>query len=379
MKQGTLFATIAGLVAGTVFLAPGLQARQCSGNGDVVGSFGFTGSRTGFYLLGATASASSATTGLMIPVPVTPPGTAGVMTPVAVTPPGTTFVGSNTAVGSLMAGLENSVVFTSIGRLFADGAGTLFGSPTTGVTTNIQVGTYTVSPSCSVSMTLTDPFVTTAGVTTLRSSSTPGISATLTGFVSQNGTELDMAGATGAVVTFRKTSQAGSCNNGSLSGNYTASGNGFYFPGVSNGLIVPGTGAGVVNQLPNPTATCMFNGTPGTGSCTGAFTFGATGTLGTAFSLLGRFVADGNGNLVTDLSGQTSPQGGNLTGTYTVNADCTGTGRLIDSNNIARDILFVLVNQGSQGSSGSGTGVGQALQFVFNDTGVLGGGSAQLQ
>jgi hypothetical protein len=121
----------------------------------------------------------------------------------------------------------------------------------------------------------------------------------------------------------------------------------------------------------------MFNGTPGTGSCTGAYTFGATGQLGTPFSLLGRFVADGNGNLVTDLSGQTSPTGMNLTGTYTVNSDCTGTGRLIDSNNIARDILFVLVNQTSQG--GSPSGVGQALSFVFNDTGVLGGRSALLQ
>jgi hypothetical protein len=170
----------------------------------------------------------------------------------------------------------------------------------------------------------------------------------------------------------------GSCNNGSLSGNYTVSGNGFYVPGASNGLIVPGSTTGVVNQLPNPTATCMFNGSPGTGSCSGAFTFGATGTLGTPFSLLGRFVADGNGNLVTDLSGQQSPQGMSLTGTYTVSADCTGTGRLIDSNNIARDILFVLVNQGPQGS-GSQSSVGQALGFVFNDTGVLGGGSAQLQ
>jgi hypothetical protein len=375
MTQWRGFVT-AGVLIGTIFLAPGLQARQCSGNGDVVGSFGFSGSRDGFYLLGATLSGTSANPGLMIPVPTTPPGTAGVMNPVAVTPPGTNLVGSNTAIGNLLTGLVNPVAFTTVGRLFADGAGTLFGSPTLGVTTNIQVGTYTVSTSCGVSVTLTDPFITTSGVTTIRSSTMPGPSATLTGFVSQNGAELDLAGTIGAVVSFRKTSQAGSCNNGTLSGNYTVSGSGSYFPGVSNGQIVPGTNGGV-NPLPNPTATCMFNGTPGTGSCTGAYTFGATGQLGTPFSLLGRFVADGNGNLVTDLSGQTSPTGMNLTGTYTVNSDCTGTGRLIDSNNIARDILFVLVNQTSQG--GSPSGVGQALSFVFNDTGVLGGGSALLQ
>src|SRR5450756_157834 len=98
MKQGIGFGTVAGvLLAGSVLLAPALQARQCSGNGDVVGSYGFTGSRSGFFLLGATAAGpnSPSGSGPMIPVPVTPPGTSG--TTVA-------FTGSNTGIGNLLSG-----------------------------------------------------------------------------------------------------------------------------------------------------------------------------------------------------------------------------------------------------------------------------------
>ena len=67
------------LMAASVLLAPALQARQCSGTGDVVGSYGYTASRSGFYLIGATAAGSSLPSGagLMIPVAVTPTGTSG--------------------------------------------------------------------------------------------------------------------------------------------------------------------------------------------------------------------------------------------------------------------------------------------------------------
>ena len=48
MKHGIVFASVAILATG--LLAPSLEAqgRQCSGNGDVVGSFGVLGSRSGF-------------------------------------------------------------------------------------------------------------------------------------------------------------------------------------------------------------------------------------------------------------------------------------------------------------------------------------------
>src|SRR5258708_32332946 len=126
MVEGIGLGTGAGVLMATVCLTPALQARQCSGNGDIVGSFGYTASRSGFYLLGATAAGANAPNGagLMIPVPVTPPGTSGS------TGSTTPFVGSNTSIGNLLTGLANPSVFASVGRVFADGMGNLYASPT---------------------------------------------------------------------------------------------------------------------------------------------------------------------------------------------------------------------------------------------------------
>jgi hypothetical protein len=378
--------TAAGVLMATVCLTPALQARQCSGNGDIVGSFGYTASRSGFYLLGATAAGANAPNGagLMIPVPVTPPGTSGS------TGSTTPFVGSNTSIGSLLTGLANPSVFASVGRVFSDGMGNLYASPTAGLMSNILAGSYNVSTNCSITMTLTDPFATstqTAGVTT-----TTLAPVTLTGYVSANGTELNMIGANGAMVKFVRTSQAGNCNNSYLSGDFTISGNGFYLLSASNGQTVTGTTPGQTTPVTTTgqlapcvnsqtgTTTGTTTGTVQTGACTGAFTPGVTGTLGTPFNLLGRFVADGSGMLTTDFAGQQSP-GQGVTGTYAINADCTGTAHLIDAGGIARNIGFVLVNQAAQCFVGVSpqASVRQQLDFVFSDPGVIGSGTAQLQ
>jgi hypothetical protein len=332
----------------------------------------------------------------MIPVPVTPPGTMG-MVGVPVTPPGTTpYVGSNTGVGNLLTGLVNPEVFSSVGRIFADGMGNLYASPTVGLMNNILTGSYTVNTNCSIIMTLSDPFATASSTQTPVTTPVQGLS----GYVSANGIEIDMLGTNGSVVKFKKTSQAGNCNNSSLSGDFTISGNGFYLPSAGNGLV--GSGAGTTVGQPTtgtttsqaPTAACVSSSqtgtTTGTGSttgttgtvqptCIGAFNSGVTGALGTPFNLLGRFVADGSGNLTTDVSSQTAGQA--VTGTYAVNADCTGTAHIADEAGITRNISFVLVNQAAQcfvGASPQGS-VRQELDFVFSDPGVIGSGSAQLQ
>jgi hypothetical protein len=384
MKYRIGLETAACVLVAAVWLTPALQARQCSGSGDIVGSYGFTASRSGFYLLGATAAGAGVPSGagLMIPVPATPPGTSGS------TGTTTPFVGSNTNIGNLLTGLVNPEVFASVGRVFADGMGNLYASPTVGLMTNILAGSYNVSTNCSITMTLTDPFATntpTPGVTT-----TTAAPVTLTGFVSANGAELDMNGANGAVVKFMRTSQAGNCSNSYLSGDFTISGNGFYLVSASNGQTVTGTTPGqttpgtttgpCLNSQTGTTAGTTTGTTAQSGSCTGAFTPGVTGFLGTPFNLLGRFVADGSGMLTTDFSGQQSP-GQSVTGTYAVNADCTGTAHLVDAAGIARNISFVLVNQAAQcyiGASPQGS-ARQQLDFVFSDPGVIGSGTAQLQ
>jgi len=253
-------------------------------------------------------------------------------------------------------------VFSAVGRVFFDGIGNIYASQSTTLLTNTKVGTYNVTPDCSITMSLNDPFATGAV-------GPVGTGTTTTGSVNLEGEILDTldtgeidlvstgTSSAGAVVTMVKTAQFSSCTNASLSGNFGA---------VGQGMVVSGT---------------TTTGTTTTGqvglTATGAFSSGVTTTLGTPFNLLGRFVADGSGNFVTDLSGTNSPLKRSLTGTYVVNQDCTGTAHLLDSAGTARNISFILVN--SAGLACVQTSVRQQLQFVFTDTGVIGTGVAQQQ
>src|SRR2546425_1221546 len=107
------------VLGGALAMAPVLHARTCSGNGDLIGGYGWIGSRAAEFV------------------------------PVAATAPGTN-VGSATAIGALAAGAANPGTFASVGRVFLDGNGGVFASatPLAGLT---QVGTYSVNPDCTVS------------------------------------------------------------------------------------------------------------------------------------------------------------------------------------------------------------------------------------
>jgi len=234
---------------------------------------------------------------------------------------------------------------------------------------NTLAGPYSVGTDCSVIITLTDPFVstgTTAPTISIQgelinsNSGADNISSVDTG-----------ASAAGAVVTFTKMSQFSSCSNSTLTANYSIAGQGMYQASAGNGITMNAAG-----MILGP------NGIIITPTATGAFTSGVTissGTvvLGTPFTLLGRFVADGNGNLVTDNAAAASPVTRNIIGTYTVNPDCSGTAKITDSTGVTRGISFVLVN--AQGQTGPTTNLRQAVQYVFSDTGVFGTGSAGLQ
>src|SRR5438552_13585220 len=101
MKRCKSVTTAMALLCCTVFVSPLLQARTCSGTGDVLGSYGFTASRAGFFLLGATPPGSTGVlgSGPLIPVAVTPGGTTGTTT--------TTATFSTTAIGALVSGLSS--------------------------------------------------------------------------------------------------------------------------------------------------------------------------------------------------------------------------------------------------------------------------------
>jgi hypothetical protein len=257
-----------------------------------------------------------------------------------------------------VTGLANRGVFNANGRIFADGGGNLYASSVTGgLLMNTLAGTYTVSTDCSVKMTLNDPFVTTtpAPGTVLTSPTAVTLEGELSG--GQIDAVVTGANAAGASVTFVRTSQFNACSNANLLGNFSVVGSGFALPATGT-TTDPGTG---------------------TTTTTAAFTPGFAGTLGTPFGLLGRFTADGLGNLAADNAATPSPLKRTLTGTYTVNVDCTGTAKFIDANNTTRNASFVIVNEAAPSGSNNSNAGNQTLRFGFTDTGVIGSGTATAQ
>jgi hypothetical protein len=250
--------------------------------------------------------------------------------PSAVTPPGTA-TGSSTPLGALVVGAVNTAAFTSVGRVYLDGNGGVFASSAPGGI-QIPAGTFTVNLDCTVSVTLTDAFATPAGAGLTPTQA----STTFEGVVVEGGNEIDLTqtgSSAGAIVTLRKTQQ--SCT----------------IDGLSSSFGISATGV----------------------TTTPAAIFGSTATVA-PFSILGRFVANGAGNLVTDSIAQASPlTNRQVTGTYTVNVDCTGAATLTTSDGKKRGANFVIVTQGS-----NLTGP-QTLEFAFTDAGVVGFGLAQQQ
>src|SRR5260370_4575970 len=115
-------------------VVPSMQARSCGGNGDLVGSFGWLGVRTSDFVPAAAAASRAVS-------------------------------GSSTPIGSLLVGAANTAAFTSVGRVFLDGNGSILATSTPGGAPT-SVGTYTVTGACTASATLTVAFLT-AGPTGL--------------------------------------------------------------------------------------------------------------------------------------------------------------------------------------------------------------------
>src|SRR5260370_22687069 len=177
-----------------------------------------------------------------------------------------------------------------------------------------QVGTYVVNSDCTVSATFTDAFATPggAGLTPVQAS------ATFEGVLVQNANEIDLVqtgasgASTGAIVTLRKARQFYGCTADGLTGTF-----GLAASGVATTSIVSATG-------------------------------GAATTVSTAFSLFGRVNADGQGNLVQDSLGLTSPlTKRQFTGSYTGNLDCTGSATPVGTDLQSREVHLVIGGPGA--------------------------------
>jgi hypothetical protein len=316
---------IASILLGAVLaLAPVLEARTCGGAGDVVGSFGWSGGRAMAFV-----STSAVTT------PTTTPTT----TAPAVSP---------TPIGALLSGAGGTGAFASVGRVYLDGNGGVFASSAPGDAL-MSVGTYSVNGDCTISMTLSDTFATPAPMALVTTTAPVGV--TYQGVLVQNGNEIDLTqtgNAATSSLTMTKTQQ--SCTTG-----YVFSAFGIAASGSSTAVMQSSTGT--------------------TGTTTTTPTTSTTPAAPTPFNIVGRFVADGSGNLITDNFGEASPlTSREITGSYTVNADCTGTATLITSDGVKRAANFVIVTQGPNLTTGT-----QALQFAFSGNGVTGTGLAQQQ
>jgi hypothetical protein len=292
--------------------------------------------------------------------------------------------------------------FSLTGRLYFDGAGNVFAAPTQQSAATSAAGTYTVNMDCTVTVTLSDPFGTnktttklqgivlgggteldlvTPPATTSTSSSSTG-TGTTTGTTTTTGNTWFLnpsssqaaAGTTlqpGVLVRMTKLLFTSGCTTSNLMGPYGLVATGVQVQTTATGTSGTGTGTGSGGTGSGGTGTGggSAGGTittqdlaGGTGTETADAVTG-TGTTATVtgiqpFVLLGRAHFDGNGNIVADQTSPVSPLPMlDFTGTYTVNADCSGTMTLIAQNT-------------STSTTGTGTGTGAGIGTGTGTTGT---------
>jgi hypothetical protein len=184
-------------LGGLLALAPVLDARPCTGNGDIAGAYGWTASRSPVFV------------------------------PVAVDPPATTIVRSITPIGALAGGAANALAFAAVGRVYLDGSGGIFSS-SSATTPVLQVGTYSVNLDCTISASIIDAFMPPQEFFFGPAQA----SATFQGVVVQSGTEISLAqtsGIGGTTIELQKMKQYGGCAEDALTGSF-----GFSASGVSS-------------------------------------------------------------------------------------------------------------------------------------------------
>jgi len=252
-----------------------------------------------------------------------------------VTPPNIPF--SNTALGRTLKSILGQTRFATNGRLIADGLGTVFAAPPDAETIVNRVGVYRVNGDCTMSLTLFDGFIT--GIDFLGNPLIRG-GVSFEGVLQDRGSEAAFV-QTGTTwpttLSLARPYLAQGCTNNALSGAFG----------------VAGSGIRISTTRPD-------DDTP-------------PRTVIAPVSLLGRFVANGAGGFQPDTPGLESAQlKRQITGTYKVDADCTGAARMVIDNQ-AFNINFILLRGGVR----FGEFARAALRFTFADAGVVGSGSGR--
>jgi len=191
---------------------------------------------------------------------------------------------SNTELGNLLGSIAAASPFSATGVLTFDGAGHVLASAVPQGGLNVIVGSYSINPDCTITISLTDAF----GTTTTPQS--------LMGIVLNAGTEVDLGPVPAA---------AGSASNQSASSLTITLTRPLYPSGCSVSNL-----SGAYALVSKVTFQAVAFNPPG------------TGTLLT----LAVVDFDGGGNIVAQPVAAGSPLGMfQYTGTYTINSDCSGT------------------------------------------------------
>ena len=275
--------------------APLVRAESCTGASDFSGQYMFVATRQLFS---------------------TPPPT-----PERVTNVEPRF--SPTPVGSILRGALGVSPFAAVGRLLADGQGGLISSAAGTVYLTARVGSYSVTPECTLNVTITDGLLPVDLIAPL----TPG-AVRFTGVLQSRGGEsnlIQVSSGSGSTLTLVRAHVSNSCSNATFSGAYGLAASGVQMAGENEKLASPNL---------------------------------------EIFSMVGRIVSDGAGNLVQDAPGIPLQ----LTGTYELQADCAGTAKLTDGKT-TRSINFVLVHANpAQNFTAIGVAFSRpVMRFVFTD------------
>ncbi|MEZ5403699.1 MAG: hypothetical protein R2729_28725 [Bryobacteraceae bacterium] len=242
-------------------------------------------------------------------------------------PPPNTY--SNTAMGQIARGAVSAQPFAITGRFVSDGLGNLLAGPPDSETLTVRVGAYTINGDCTMSVTLVDGFR--SGLD-LLGDPLPGSRSSWQGILQNRGDEatfVQTGAVKGAVLQLFRPQFAANCSQTTLSG--------------VHGLLATGLQMGTT-EMPaiQPLA------------------------------LMGRILAE-NGQFKLDLSGMESKQPDRqFTGSYRVEADCTGSGELAWADQKLK-INFVLVRNGVL----LGGFRRAELRFAFQDTARIGTGVAR--
>ena len=231
---------------------------------------------------------------------------------------------SPTPVGQMLRAALGTAPFAAVGRIVADGQGGLYAAPAESVFIVNRVGSYSVTPECTLSATITDGFL----PVDLIAPPTPG-TVQFTGVLQARGGEaslLQSTGGNGTSLTLSRAHVANSCSNSTFSGAY--------------GLAASGLDWTAATELKQENLAI--------------------------FNMVGRIVSDGAGSLF--LEDGTQGKALQLTGSYSLLADCTGTAKLTDGKT-TRVINFVLTQANpAQNFTASGVSFSRpVMRFVLAD------------